>query len=85
VTVAACKSCRAPITWVASNATGKPMPLDAAPVATGNVVVVEGRATVLGPLELLCLGAGVQRFVSHFVTCPHASSWRASEKDAAHA
>lgn len=49
------------------------MPLDAEPVSGGNVFVGEdGLAHVLKKGE-----APVgRRYVSHFVTCPHAKKWR---------
>jgi hypothetical protein len=78
--VSTCKSCGAGITWaVTSN--GKRMPLDPEPVEDGNVVLhpsLNGGppvATVLSP------SPGdpppvFARYVSHFVTCPHADDHR---------
>ncbi len=40
--MAACRSCNADIIWATSAQTGKPMPLDAKPVADGNMVMIRG-------------------------------------------
>lgn len=72
--VTSCKSCGAPIVW-ATTTGGAAIPLDPEPADDGNVLVdtETGKATVLGsqagyePLE---------RYKSHFATCPHAKRWR---------
>jgi hypothetical protein len=64
-----CKSCGAAIEWVKSAKTGKAMPLDAAPAADGNLVVIDGVA------HAAMVGEGPRR-KSHFATCPQAASWR---------
>jgi hypothetical protein len=67
----ACRSCDAPIRWVKTT-TGKRMPLDAEPVPDGNLVLVDGVATVVD-----ADAAGTrERYTSHFSTCPQAKSWR---------
>jgi hypothetical protein len=70
-----CRSCTAPIVW-ATTGGGKRMPVDAEPVADGNVELspVNGNpvATVLDAPSLI---PGALRR-SHFVTCPDAGAWR---------
>jgi hypothetical protein len=78
-----CKSCRAPVIWAKSAATGKWMILDAEPTLDGNVVLVwsdqYGRkdahvyrdgdaAEVAHP--------GAERRVDHHVTCVSVEDWR---------
>lgn len=84
LTRAKCRSCEAPIFWVFTE-NGRRMPIDADPVAEGNVVLVqEGsgrRAIVLGPPELFesdDLRELRQRtkYMPHHATCPHADEWR---------
>lgn len=73
---ATCRSCGAPIRWVRTRA-GKAMPLDAEPVATGNVVLGEdGVARVLTRKQVEGGGIVGDRYVSHHATCPQASQHR---------
>lgn len=78
--MSACRSCGAAVVWGLTK-TGKRMPVDAAPVIGGNVVMVAGND---GP-ELLVLakpeverrrGLGLPTHTSHFATCPHAAGHR---------
>lgn len=76
-----CRSCRAPVVWVATEAReGKPsksMPLDATPdgrvevVEGGNVEYVEDSTSTV---RVVATGQG--RFRSHFASCPHAREHR---------
>ena len=71
---ATCRSCGAAVTWHKTPA-GNSMPLDAEPVADGNVVIEGGLARVVGPpgegeLDLS------PRYRSHFSTCQDAAKWR---------
>lgn len=75
---ARCSSCGHPIRW-ATMASGKANPLDALPVADGNVAAhldTNGvlRARVLKAGEEP--GAHERRGVSHFTTCPRAADHR---------
>lgn len=70
-----CDSCRAPIFW-AVTAAGKKMPLDAEPVADGNVVLIDGRAKVLTKKQLAGGGITVPRYTPHHATCPQGRQWR---------
>lgn len=74
-----CRSCRAPIIWTTSTDSGKRLPVDAAPVPSGNIVLTTGndgpRSRVLGGAELRSRGAG-SLYVAHFTTCPEADTWR---------
>lgn len=77
-TVRHCGSCGAAIFWV-HGTSGKANPLDAAPVANGNIVI---RENLLGEPVAYYLGRtnvaqpGEPRFVSHFATCPQAAQHR---------
>lgn len=72
-----CKSCGAPIYWVKTEA-GKNMPVDAKPVADGNIIFVGQVAFVIkqghGPV------VDQPRYVSHFVTCKNAATHRRKKK-----
>jgi hypothetical protein len=68
-----CRGCGAPILW-ARTVYGRPIPLDPAPRADGNIVLSEldGRACYLGR-NYAPKGT---RYVSHFTTCPHSTTFR---------
>lgn len=68
-----CRSCSAPIIWIKTSATGKPMPLDRDPVPDGNVVIRDGLAVVLTAEES---PDTTRRFLSHFSTCPDGKAHR---------
>jgi hypothetical protein len=68
-----CRSCGAEILW-ARTTSGKPMPLDREPSANGNVLLRDGVAQVLGPLDVAVTGEPL--YLSHFATCPSAASHR---------
>lgn len=57
-----CRACGAKILW-ARTAAGKIIPLDACPIANGNM-----RREMLDGSEL--------RYLSHFATCPNADRFR---------
>lgn len=67
-----CRSCNAPIVW-AKTEKGKPMPVDAEPVADGNIELQAGIAKVVKAGEVL---PGTLLYKSHFATCVHAASHR---------
>ena len=83
--MATCSSCGAPIEWVLTK-NRRAMPLDEAPVEDGNVrrTGLFDRAKPGGPLMELVevetqqqlLDTGVERYVSHFVTCPNRDEHR---------
>jgi len=69
-----CRSCKAPIRW-ARTAAGRNIPLDAAPVAHGNVELDDqGIATVLAATA--AWDGVTPRYTSHFATCPDADQHR---------
>lgn len=83
-----CRSCAAPIVWVMT-LSGKRMPVDAAPVGDGNVVIAMGDPKANPPTffgiqlsgltELAraeAVKAGVPLRKSHFATCPNAEAHR---------
>jgi hypothetical protein len=75
--VSRCKSCARPIRWVKAKATNKMMPLDAVPVETGNIVVIDDLAVVFADAgELWEMYPHHDRYVSHFATCPDAKAFR---------
>lgn len=78
--MAACSSCDAPITWVINDATNRRMPLDAATVDDGNVVILAGTMDGLPIAHVLARDEvppiGRPRHVSHFATCPNAKAHR---------
>lgn len=69
-----CRACPAPVWWVKTEASGKPMPLDPHPVADGNVIVVSAPGVRTPIVRVLKKGedppAEILRYVSHFATCP---------------
>lgn len=73
-----CSSCAAPIMWAKVTRSGARIPIDADPVAGGNVRVVAGdRVEVLTKAEAEAAErAGVPLHVSHFATCPDAREHR---------
>jgi hypothetical protein len=82
-TVKACRSCAGDVIW-AITINGKPIPIDAAPVAHGNIELEErpdGKivAHVRSGNVLNAMGVS-ERFVSHFATCREAGSWRGSRR-----
>lgn len=74
-TLARCRSCHADIRWV-DTVNGRKMPLDAVPVLNGNVVLDNGLAVVLSSLDLSNLPADVDRYRSHFASCPNSTRHR---------
>lgn len=85
-----CDTCAAPIFWCLSTTTDRRIPIDALPVAHGNVTLdgdprsISGRdtlrATVHGPMDIELLklaNPDLELYVTHFVTCPDADQWRA--------
>lgn len=82
-----CKKCKAPIIWTETEATakkpGRNMPVDADPDRPGKALVVDGANLVFtgarsgnGAWIVRYVPKGKGRHVSHFATCPFASSFR---------
>lgn len=80
-----CSSCQAPIIWARTIARGevpsRGIPLDAEPVASGNIRVVGGDGVAHDGSVIEVAVSGLidhdrPRYVSHFATCPDAQSWR---------
>lgn len=71
--MANCRSCSAEIIWSTSATTGKAIPLDAQPVADGNLALVGGTAHAYTAEDERLKR---ERFKSHFATCADADSWR---------
>jgi hypothetical protein len=78
-----CRSCEALIVWTLTEK-GKRMPVDAEPVAGGNLRLDHERPVhsfVVEPslLDELDTTDDGKRYVSHFSTCPDAATWRNGE------
>jgi len=75
-----CRSCGRPIRWVITEPHNKRMPMDPIAVPDGNCWIdrIEGGTPIV---KVALSGEGVPssvalRYISHFVTCEHADSWR---------
>lgn len=64
-----CKTCGARILW-SKTARGRPIPLDEEPVKGGNIRIENGTALYVKPEP------EVERFVSHFSSCPQRAQHR---------
>ena len=80
--MSACKSCGAPIVWVALKPKGRMTPLDAEPVEHGNIVVTRRGFDLIGEVvrdptlwEADAPDVG-PRHLAHFANCPDADEWR---------
>lgn len=79
--VTSCRSCRAPVVFVPSAKSGRPMILDAKP---GKAVVVVDLETAqklqplvaLGPFGTDQLAVYVDAYTDHHATCPAAKAWQ---------
>jgi len=69
-----CKSCGAAIRW-ADTVAGSAIPLDPDPSATGNLAIVNGKASHVGK-GLFDERHEGPRYISHFSTCPNAAMHR---------
>lgn len=83
---AVCRSCREPILWAHTTATGERMPLDEKPTASGNVVVhiseekqprLMAGVLTRGQVDGARLD-GQKLYRSHFVSCPDSARHRRS-------
>jgi len=74
-----CRSCLAEIVW-ANSERGNRMPIDAHPVAGGNLRVIRHpipTVLVVGPtIDLFDPDDDGTRYVAHFTTCPDADEHR---------
>lgn len=72
-----CKSCSAPILWSTTEHTLKAMPVDAEPVAGGNIAITERAGKRIASVVAPALAFGHRDLhKSHFQTCPNAASHR---------
>lgn len=76
-----CRACGAAMVW-GKTTKGKAIPLDAAPSKRGNVrLLADGTAEVLGAATAQgCRIAGEVMYLSHFVTCSAAASFRKAKR-----
>lgn len=74
---ATCESCRAPIRW-AQTEKGKLIPIDYEPVRGGNLLLValDPRDAPLARPATAQDSDTLERFVSHFASCPNADRHR---------
>jgi hypothetical protein len=72
-----CRSCGAAIRWVRTD-NDRRMPVDAEPVAGGNVELEEVDAVVT-LAHYVEPEPDVERYISRFATCPQAKDWRTSQ------
>jgi hypothetical protein len=72
-----CRSCGAEVVWAVTNA-GKRMPVDAKPVADGNLLLTQPAQPGVPPVAIV-VGKGKGTHASHFVTCPNSRTWRKRE------
>lgn len=71
-----CRSCGAIIIWAVSSA-GNRMPVDFRRVPGGNIELEERGAYPVPPMaHFVKPDPQVERFVSHFATCPDRREWR---------
>ncbi len=70
-----CTHCGAPVVFLLAEKSGKVNILDAEPVETGNVAIINRRAVYAS--KAAPLPEGIERYVSHFATCPNADAVRA--------
>lgn len=70
-----CRSCKAPILWCRTTL-GNLMPVDAEPVADGNIVLKDGTAHTLSKADLFEPMVDGPRYRSHYATCPDAQKYR---------
>jgi hypothetical protein len=71
-----CKSCGASVLFVKHATSGKWMPMDAEPLKAdgpGQFAIIFSIAWPYGDAER---AEQLDRYVSHFSTCPHAREWR---------
>lgn len=80
---AVCRSCGAPVTWVAMGTVdGKRNPLDRGSRPDGNVELTGIIGPDGTPVAKVATRASIaaepykKRYVSHFTTCPEAGKWR---------
>jgi hypothetical protein len=74
-----CRGCTAPVIWAVMVKTENANPLDAEPVANGNIRILRDpvKATNFKPIAQVVskehpAREGEELYVSHFVTCPEA-------------
>jgi hypothetical protein len=72
-----CRSCGAPVIWRKHNETGKPLIIDATPVANGNIVLLEDgeHYRILHQPAVRETYEG-DRYIAHWATCPDAAKWK---------
>lgn len=74
--MATCKTCEAPIVWAIWETTGKPHPVDAKSVATGDLVIVNGKVRKATAQDTKLHR---DRYTSHWDTCPDREEWRSGK------
>lgn len=75
---ASCSTCSAPIIWAQTDH-GKPMPVDAEPVANGNIELQQPNDPRDPPVAHV-VKAGWGTHQSHFSSCPNADQHRKAKR-----
>ena len=76
-----CRSCKAPVRWAVTAATGAAIPLDLEPRDDGNMALAEARVPGGAPIAVVIDEAQRARYAgslytAHFATCPDADEHR---------
>jgi hypothetical protein len=75
-----CRSCKAPVMWLKSEATNRTAPIDQESSADGSIAI----DTTAGTYRIL---VGAQRvgtlYTNHFATCPNQEFWRERQRQRA--
>lgn len=72
--IVACRSCAKPIFFAESASSGKKIPLDVEPADTGTFWLTERDGDI--PKATYTKQRFLQRYTSHFATCPNAKKHR---------
>jgi hypothetical protein len=73
-----CRSCKAPIMWLEHVVSRKKAPIDAEPVADGNILADPALGTYSVLTRDAVVPPGAARYTNHFQTCPDAKSFKRS-------
>ena len=70
-----CRSCKAPVLWAVTER-GRPMPVDPDRVPNGNLNLLDDEHGGAPLAVVVKPDPAVERYVSHFATCPQRGDWR---------
>lgn len=72
--IARCAGCGEPVRWLKHERTGKPTPIDVAPVEDGNIRIVGSEYAIVPKAQRVNFPGELHK--SHFATCVEAASFR---------